>query len=198
MTNNDIKATLAELSRRKWELENALEENGGELTDELLQQAADIDELKALLEGEGIDALGRQLKAVQDEIATLKAEADAAARKVKNAKSYEDYLKFQIGQALDAVGKDAVKGSFYGFKRTTSTKSAVLTDKLDEAYLETATEAARNAGLPSFVDVALVTNTTRLREWAQTNGDGALEFLEETTTPALRFQKPVASRKKED
>lgn len=199
MKTNDIKAILADLSRKKWEIENALEENGGELTPELLQEIADIDELKALLEGEGIDALGRQLKAVQDEREALKAEADAAARKVKNTKAYEDYLKWLIGQAMDALGAERVKGTYYGFKRGTSTKGSVNTEAVDAAYLEAATEAARNAGLPDFLDVAIVTNVTRLREWAQANGsDAVADFLVEETTPSLTFSKPRSNTKKEE
>ena len=47
----NIKETIAEITRRKWELENALEENGGELTDELLQAADALEDMKALLAG---------------------------------------------------------------------------------------------------------------------------------------------------
>lgn len=197
MKNKDIAAILADLSRRKWELENALEENGGDLTPELLQECADIDELKDLLEGEGIDSLGRQLKAVQDEREALKAEADTAARKVKNAKAYEDYLKWLIGKAMDALGADKVKGAYYGFKRGTSTKGSVNTEAVDAAYLDAVTEAARNAGLPSFLDVAITTNVTRLREWAQSNGaEGVADFLVEETAPSLTFNKPRANTQK--
>ena len=37
MNAQEIKATLAEINRKKYELETALEENGGELTPELLR-----------------------------------------------------------------------------------------------------------------------------------------------------------------
>ena len=186
----NIKETLANINRAKYELENAVEENGGELTPELLEQYNALEDMKSLLADEGVDELGRWLKSVQDELAARKAEADAAARKVKNLKGYEDYVKWLIGQALDAIGQEKVKGSFYGFARKTSTTNKVNTEALDAEYLEAATEAARNAGLPSFVDVALVTNTTRIKE----AGEYAAAFLETTSTPSLGFTKPRANK----
>ena len=186
----NIKETIANISRMKWELETALEENGGELTEELLDQYNALEDMKALLAGEGVDELGRWLKSVQDETAALKAEADAAARRVKNNKSYEDYVKFLIGQALDAIGQEKVKGAFYGFKRTTSNKSSVKQDDLDAHYLEIAQVGARMNGLPDYINVVLKTTTTELRE----AGGNALDFLEETSTPAISFTKPRASK----
>jgi hypothetical protein len=180
----NIKETIAEISRAKWMLEMALEENGGELTPELLEQADTLEDMKELLAGEGIDELGRWLKSVQDEIATRKAEADAAARRLKNLKSYEDYVKGLIGQALDAIGAEKVKGSFYGFKRTTSTRSSVDQEALDAKYLERAETALRHALIPEYVHVSLKATTTELRE------AGALEFVDEVSAPALSFTKP--------
>ena len=186
----NIKETLANIARVKWQLETALEENGGELTDELLAQAATLEDMKALLAGEGIDELGRWLKSVQDEIAARKAEADAAARKVKNLKSYEDYVKSLIGQALDAIGQEKVKGSFYGFTRKTSTKSTVDQETLDSMYLSKAELALQQAGVPAYVHPVLKTTTTELRA----AGGDALAFLDEETAPSLGFTKPRANK----
>lgn len=200
MNAQEIKQIIADISRTKWQLENALEENGGELTEELLAQVDNLEDMKALLSGEGIDDLGRWLKSVQDEIAARKAEADAAARKVKNLKGYEDYVKSLIGQAIDALdlptndkGEKVAKGAFYGFKRTSSTKSQLDAEALDAAYLDLVTEAARNAGLPSCIDVALKTNVTRLNE----AGGQYQYYVQETTSPSLSFSKPRANKKEE-
>lgn len=184
----NIKETIANITRAKWELENALEENGGELTPELLEQADTLEDMKELLAGEGIDELGRWLKSVQDEIAARKAEADAAARKVKNLKSYEDYVKSLIGQALDAIGAEKVKGSFYGFSRKTSTTSKVNQEALEAKYQKAAEDAARHALIPEYVHIVLKATTTELREAE------ALEFVDETTAPALGFIKPRAAK----
>ena len=184
----NIKETIAEITRRKWELENALEENGGELTDELLQAADALEEMKALLAGEGVDELGRWLKSVQDEIATRKAEADAAARKVKNLKSYEDYVKSLIGQALDAIGEEKVKGSFYGFKRTTSTTNAVNYEAIEQDWGAIAEDAFREAGLPDWLHITFKSSVKELQEADADN------YLETTTAPALGFTKPRAAK----
>lgn len=188
----NTKELIANINRTKYELETALEENGGELTEELLAQADALEDMKALLAGEGIDDLGRWLKAVQDETAALKAEADAAARRLKNHKSYEEYIKFLIGQALDAIGTEKAKGNYYGFTRTTSTKSSVNTEALDEVYLPEIMNALGNH-LPTWLHITLKSTTTELRE----AGGDALAFLEEDTTPALRFNKPRANQKTE-
>lgn len=185
----NTKELIANINRTKYELETALEENGGELTEELLAQADALEDMKALLAGEGIDDLGRWLKAVQDETAALKAEADAAARRLKNHKSYEEYIKFLIGQALDAIGAEKAKGNYYGFTRTTSTKSEIDYEAIEDAY----GTMVEDLGIPKWLHIQFKTSTKELRE----AGGDALAFLEEDTTPALRFNKPRANQKTE-
>lgn len=187
----EVKVLIADLTRDKYMLEEALEENGGELTEEMLAQYDRVEEMKTLLAGERVDELGRWLKSIQDEIATRKAEADAATRKVKNLKRYEDYAKFVIGTAMDALGEEKTKGAFYGFTRTTSTTNKVDQDALEEKYLKTAEQAIRHALIPEYVHIELKATTTELKE------AGATEFVVETNTPSLRFTKPRANQKKE-
>lgn len=193
----NIKETIAEINRAKYQLDAALEENGGELTPELLEQFDTLEDLKALLAGEGIDELGRWLKSVQDEEAALKAEADTAARKLKNHKGYEDYVKGLIGQAMDCLelstndkGEKVAKGSFYGFKRTTSNKSSVASELLEEKYQARVDDVAVRAGLPGWLHLQLKTTTSELKQY----GGEALEFLQETSTPAITFTKPRVNK----
>ena len=189
MNAQEIKATLAEINRKKYELEAALEENGGELTPELLESLEILEDLKALLAGDGVDDLGRWLKSVQDEIATMKAEADAAARKVKALKGQEDYVKVLIGQALDAIGAEKVKGQYYGFTRKTSTTNKVAQEELEAAY-NPAILAALGDLLPGWLHIQLKTTATELKD----AGGDALAFLETTEAPAIGFTKPRASK----
>lgn len=186
----NIKETLANINRTKYELEAAVEENGGELTPELLEQYNALEEMKALLAEEGVDELGRWLKSVQDEIAARKAEADAAARKVKNLKGYEDYVKFLIGQALDAIGQEKVKGQFYGFTRKTSTTNSINYEAIEQEWGAIAEEAFREAGLPDWLHITFKTSVTELKE----AGADALAFLETTEAPSLGFTKPMAAK----
>ena len=188
----NIKETLANIARMKWELENTLEENGGELTEELLAQYDALEDMKALLAGEGIDELGRWLKSVQDEIAARKAEADAAARKVKNLKSYEDYVKGLIGQALDAIGQEKVKGSYYGFTRKTSTTNAVNYEAIEQDWNGALENAIIRAGLPGWLHITFKTSVKELQEAE------AGDYLETTSTPALGFTKPRANNKEKE
>ena len=188
---------IDKIQRAKIDIETALEENGGELTADVMAQYDTLEDMKAILAGEGIDDLGRWLKSVQDDVAARKAEADAAARRLKNAKAYEDHVKGIIGEAMDLLdldtnknGEKVAKGSFYGFKRTTSCKSSVRQELLEGDWLEIAQVGARMNGLPDWVDVQIKTTTTEL----QNAGDVALDYLEETKTPALSFTKPKANK----
>ena len=190
MNAQEIKATLAEINRKKYELEAALEENGGELTPELLESLEILEDLKALLAGDGVDDLGRWLKSVQDEIATMKAEADAAARKVKALKGQEDYVKFLIGQALDAIGAEKVKGQYYGFTRKTSTTNKVDQELLDDTFVPQIKEILAATNFPGWLHIQLKTTATELKD----AGGDALAFLETTEAPAIGFTKPRASK----
>ena len=188
----NIKETIANISRMKWELETALEENGGELTPELLEKANALEDLKALLADGGIDELGRWLKSVQDETAALKAEADAAARRVKNSKSYEDYVKGLIGQAMDALCQEKIKGAYYGFTRRTSTTNKVNQEAVDNAFLPYVNDAVASF-LPPYIHIELKTTATELIKVQEPE---AACFLETTSTPALGFTKPRANNER--
>ena len=194
MNYQEIQEALGTLARLSEELENQYIENEGEVTPE----AEALEEQKAavagLLEGEGVDSLGRWLKAKEDEMKTWKAEKDAAARKVKSVQNTIDFIKAVISEVMKAVGTDKVKGSYYGFTAYVSEKTTVQTELLDQHYLDAVTEAARNAGLPDFADVAIVTNATRIREFASTHEGAGLGFLEVATADAVRFTKPRAGK----
>ena len=194
MKFKDIQDALGTLARLSAELEEQYIENEGEVTPE----AEALEEQKAavadLLKGEGIDSLGRWLKAKEDEIKMWKAEKDAAARKVKSVQNTIDFIKAIIGDVMDVTGEEKVKGNYYSFSRYVSEKTTVDTELLDDHYLDLATEAARNAGLPDFLDVALVTTATRIREFANAHEGAGLGFLDVATADAVRFTKPRAGK----
>ena len=115
MNNKDINAALAALNESVFQLEEEYMENGGEVTESTEQQEQYIESLKALLEDEGIDSLGRWLKSKEDLIKTLKAERDSVTRQIKKTEDGIEYIKSQIYQVLTAIGKDKVKGTFHPF-----------------------------------------------------------------------------------
>lgn len=188
MNTQEINAALAALNATSWDLETAYIENGGEVTEETETLEARLAAVKELLTTDGVDSLGRWLKAKQDEIVAAKAEKAAADARIKALQKTEEYIKGEISRILIATGTEKVKGTFYSFAQATSTKTSVLTEALDDAYLEAVTAAARAAGLPDCVDVALKTTTTRLKE----AGEDMAAFVEVESSPSVKFTKPRA------
>ena len=190
MNTQEINEAIAKLNGLTWDLENAYIENGGEVTEETEKMEAVLAEVKGLLNTEAVDSLGRWLKAKQDEIKTAKAEKAAADARIKSLQKTEEYIKSLVSRVLIATQTDQVKGTYYSFSQSTSTSTSVLTEELDKKYLEKVTKAARKAGLPECVDVALKTNVTRLQE----AGEKMAKFVEVETNPAVKFTKPRAAK----
>ncbi len=188
MKTNEINAAIAELTALTWDLETAYIENGGEVTEETEKMEAVMAEVKELLNTEGVDSLGRWLKAKQDEIVAAKAEVAAAQSRVKSLQKTEEYIKSLISRVLVATGEEKVKGTYYSFAQSMSTKTSVLAEALDDKYLEVVTAAARKAGLPECVDVALKTTTTRLKD----AGEDMAAFVNVESSPSVKFTKPRA------
>jgi hypothetical protein len=141
MNNRDINAALAALNEATFILEDEYMENGGEVTESTEAQEEYIESLKALLEDEGIDSLGRWLKSKEDLIKTLKAERDSVTRQIKKTEEGIEYIKGQIYNVLTAIGKEKVKGTFYSFAPAISTKTEVDKEILEEKYLGIANQA---------------------------------------------------------
>lgn len=194
MTYKDIKSALEALNSTSQQLEDAYIENGGEVTAETQELEAQLAAITDLLQGEGIDTLGRWLKSKEDEKATYKAEKAAAEARIKSVDKTIDFVKVAIGQVLRATGREKVKGAFYTFSQYTSTKTSYNSEKVDEDYLEAATEAARNAGLPGYIDVSLKTTATRIADWSKTHEDEGSGYLSVETSETCKFTKPRTAK----
>ena len=147
MNYQEIQEALGTLARLSEELENQYIENEGEVTPEAEALEEQKSAVAGLLEGEGVDSLGRWLKAKEDEMKTWKAEKDAAARKVKSVQNTIDFIKAIISEVMKAVGTDKVKGNYYGFTAYVSEKNTVNMDELNERWLGIAEKGAREMGL---------------------------------------------------
>ena len=191
MNYQDIQSAMAALYHANENFDAIMEENGGELTPEAEDLENVKNALQDLLTGEGIDSLGRWLKAKEDEKATFKAEKAAADRRIKAVDKTIDFIKHEIGRVLRATGQEKVKGTFYSFSQFDSTKTSFDAKALDEKFLDMVTEAARNAGLPASVDVALKTTATRLQE-----DENLSELVSVETSETCKFTKP--KKEKED
>lgn len=190
MTHTDIRSALAELSAIASDLESIYLENGGEVTEETTSLEDRLSVIRELLTTEGVDDLGRWLSAKQDEIVRWKNEKALANARMLAAQKSEVYIKALIAGVLRATGTEKVKGDYYSFAQGDSKKSEVLTDVLDADYLEAATEAARNAGLPPFVDVCLKARVSDIQAYADANNGEGMEYICTTVEPAVKFSKP--------
>ena len=190
MNNKDINAVLAALNESVFLLEEEYMENGGEVTESTEQQEQYIESLKALLEDEGIDSLGRWLKSKEDLIKTLKAERDSVSRQIKKTEDGIEFIKSQIYKVLTAIGKKEVKGTFYSFAPAISRKTEVDKDLLEKAFLKKVTKAVQKV-LPPWVSVKLSASVSAVPEEMELP-----HYFRVVWANTCRFKKPRA--KKED
>ena len=192
MNNKEINSLIESLNASMWAFENYMVENDGVCDEASDQMEEQIGILKELLTTEGIDSLGRWLKAKEDRKKSLKAEKDYITRQMAAIDDTIEFIKTKVNQIMVATGQEKIKGDRgYAFTATTSTKTEILKDALNDAFLEIAQVGARANGLPDWVDIELKTTATEIKD----SGDmDALSFLQETSSPSVRFTKPRASK----
>ena len=193
MNNKEINSLIESLNASMWAFENYMVENDGVCDEASDQMEEQIGILKELLTTEGIDSLGRWLKAKEDEIKSLKAEKDYITRKINAATGTIDYIKSQMNKLLKASGMEEIKGAKgYKFQVTTSTKTEVDKDVLKTIYADRIEEAIRAAHIPAYVGVTLTASSTKAAEFGIVEGDE--EIFHTTEKPSVRFTKPRASK----
>ena len=193
MNNKEINSLIESLNASMWAFENYMVENDGVCDEASDQMEERIGILKELLTTEGIDSLGRWLKAKEDEIKSLKAEKDYNTRKINAATGTIDYIKTQMNKILTAAQMEEIKGANgYKFQVTTSTKTEVDKDVLKTIYADRIEEAIRAAHIPAYVGVTLTASSTKAAEFGIVEGDE--EIFHTTEKPSVRFTKPRASK----
>ena len=193
MNNKEINSMIESLNASMWAFENYMVENDGVCDEASDQMEEQIGILKDLLTTEGIDSLGKWLKAKEDEIKSLKAEKDYITRKINAAIGTIDYIKSQMNKLLKASGMEEIKGANgYKFQVTTSTKTEVDKDVLKTIYADRIEEAIRAAHIPAYVGVTLTASSTKAAEFGIVEGDE--EIFHTTEKPSVRFTKPRASK----
>ena len=193
MNNKEISSMIESLNASMWAFENYMVENDGVCDEASDQMEEQIGILKDLLTTDGIDSLGRWLKAKEDEIKSLKAEKDYITRKINAATGTIDYIKSQMNKLLKASGMEEIKGANgYKFQVTTSTKTEVDKDVLKTIYADRIEEAIRAAHIPAYVGVTLTASSTKAAEFGIVEGDE--EIFHTTEKPSVRFTKPRASK----
>ena len=193
MNNKEINSLIESLNASMWAFENYMVENDGVCDEASDQMEEQIGILKDLLTTEGIDSLGRWLKAKEDEIKSLKAEKDYITRKINAATGTIDYIKTQMNKILTAAQMEEIKGANgYKFQVTTSTKTEVDKDVLKTIYADRIEEAIRAAHIPAYVGVTLTASSAKAAEFGIVEGDE--EIFHTTEKPSVRFTKPRASK----
>lgn len=192
MNYEEIIEKVALLTSASYELEAAYIENGGEITEETEALEAVVENTRALLEGDGIDALGEWLKSLEDRKASLKAEKEFVDRRIKATDNTIAFVKHTVSSALAAIGTDKVKGS-RGYSFTASLSRTVKADAalLKERYQKTALDAIHGAGIPSCVTVTLGASSSLV--------DGDLpDFFSVNEENTVTFRKPKAAKKEDE
>ena len=193
MNNKEINSMIESLNAAMWAFENYMVENDGVCDEASDQMEEQIGILKELLTTEGIDSLGRWLKAKEDEIKSLKAEKDYITRKINAATGTIDYIKTQMNKILTAAQMEEIKGANgYKFQVTTSTKTEVNKEILKELFLDKVEKKLRggkNPVIPADVTYSLGASVSLVPE-----GAVLPSYYIRTSSPSCKFTKPRASK----
>ena len=190
MDYKELENAVSILQETTYRLEETYIATDGECTGTTEQMEAEIEALKFLLNGEGVDFLGRWLKSKEDRKKALKAERDYISRQIEANDKTIEFIKAKIRKLMDATGCVKVKGEFgYSFATSTSTKTNVDKDLLNECYLSKVQEAVKDI-LPADVSVSLSASISKF------DGELLPIYYDRTETPTITFTKPRA--KKED
>ena len=193
MNNKEINSLIESLNASMLAFENYMVENEGVCDEASNQIEEQIGILKELLTTEGIDSLGRWLKAKEDEIKSLKAEKDYITRKINAATGTIDYIKTQMNKILTAAQMEEIKGANgYKFQVTTSTKTEVDKEVLKELFLDKVEKKLRggkNPVIPADVTFSLGASVSLVPE-----GAVLPSYYIRTSSPSCKFTKPRASK----
>lgn len=184
---------LANLDQAINTLEDLYIEGEGEITEETEQMEQEISGLQELLTTEGIDLLGRWLKAKEDKKKSLKAEKDYITRQMSAIDETIEFIKGKVTEVMKATGQEKIKGDRgYSFTATHSVKTDVDKDVLKALYADKVEEAIRAAHIPAYVGVSLTASSTKANELGVLEGDE--EIFSTTEKDTVTFRKPKASK----
>lgn len=193
MDYKEMNQVLANLDQAMHTLEDLYIEGEGEITEETEQMEQEISGLQELLTTEGIDLLGRWLKAKEDRKKSLKAEKDYISRQMSAIDETIEFIKGKVTEVMKATGQEKIKGDRgYSFTATHSVKTDVDKDVLKALYADKVEEAIRAAHIPAYVGVSLTASSTKANELGVLEGDE--EIFSTTEKDTVTFRKPKASK----
>ncbi len=156
--------TLFQLSADMAAIEDALWENGGELTDDLslaLQETEQSLATKA-------DSYNYLLRSFSSKADIIDAEIKRLTALKKTAENAEKRIKEHICQTMGMFGMDKIEGNFCKISRARSVKVETNDDQLKAAYQKNLDEL--NASLPPYLSAELKVSKTAIKDMLKTDG----------------------------
>lgn len=187
MDIKEMQERVSDLWCQLAQMQEILEDNGGELTPEVEGYQEAIEAARKMLTSDGVDSLGRAMAQLDAQVDTIKAERDYLARQIKRKEGLMDFFKRLMAQAMDACEIDKVKGSHgYSIAATSSTKTAVNKDVLAAKYLDKVRDAVKDV-VPYWVTVDLKASATAAKGVC---GDTLPDEFETTSVRTVTIRKP--------
>ena len=156
--------TLFQLSADMAAIEDALWENGGELTEELALALQDTEQGMAR-KTDGYTALIRSL-ASQKEI--IKAEIDRLTKLKKVAENAEKRVKQHLCETMGMFGIDKLEGETSKISRARTTAIETNDEQIMSAYQQNLAEL--NAILPPYITAEMKVSKTAIKEFQKNEG----------------------------
>jgi hypothetical protein len=156
--------TLFQLSADMAAIEDALWENGGELTEELslaLQETEKTLATKA-------DSYNYLLRSFASKADILDAEIKRLTQLKKTAENAEKRIKEHICETMGMFGMDKIEGNFCKISRARSTRVETNDDQLKAAYLINLEEFNKN--LPPYLSAELKVSKTAIKGMQKNDG----------------------------
>lgn len=189
----ELMKRLGDLNLKVAALEETYIDNGGEVTEETEALESEISLLRDFLSTDGVDVLGRWLKAKEDEKKAIKAEKDYLARKAQSIDNTIDFIKGRLTAVMDACGIDKAKGMHgYSFTRTTSRTTTLDKEVLNERYAGLLEQIRIAYAIPNYVTLTLGASATIAKAEGLQPEDEALFSTTEKET--ITFRKPKADK----
>lgn len=185
MEYREIKTLLEQLSELKDRREDTLIDNGGEITEDVLNIEKEIEGIVLKLLDDGIDDLGRWLYYLQSKEEMLKAEAVSISAKRKANVASMDFILAMIDLILIKTERKKVKGTLYSFTEQICTTVSSDDEAIKNEYLQIAEKAIRDAGVPDYIKLSISGNVTAAKSLEEMP-----LFFRVTSKPRAKFTKP--------
>lgn len=156
--------TLFQLSADMAAIEDALWENGGELTDEIAQA---LTETEASLASK-VDGYNAVIRSFASQSAMIDAEIKRLTALKKTADNAEKRLKQHVCDTMALFGIDKLEGTYCKISRAKSSK--IETDDATLLFSYTTMIDELNAKLPPYITVEPKVSKTAIKEYQKTEG----------------------------